>query len=241
MEQELRDALNRSISIDRIRTYRSATNDDNAALDLYLWDRDIATAFLRDLAILEVALRNSMSAQLAHRWGPDWYSNPAMPLDDRSSRALAKAWTEIKEPKTAGKLAAQCMFGFWRDLLDKGDFIGSAPRRIRCDYEVLWRGVLDRAFPGGRQQARLEGKRWSRTYALDVVSRVKALRNRVAHHEPLVNGFPFPGQRSRISIEEAHKDVLRLAAMLDRDLRTFIETWSEVPAIIARRPVSAAD
>ncbi len=99
-------------------TYLSAASggDPDRARELYLWDRDLSVAFLGDLAILEVALRDAMSAQLEAKWGGvDWYENTAMPLDDRSMNTLSTAWGgRVKEPKTPGRLVAQCMFGFWR-------------------------------------------------------------------------------------------------------------------------------
>lgn len=230
-------ALDRSITPTRMGTYISAAaGGPDRARELYLWDRDLSVAFLGDLSILEVALRNAMSEQLEAKWGVDWYENTAMPLDDRSMNTLSTAWGRVKEPKTPGKLVAQCMFGFWRGLLDKGDHAGKPPRRVRCDYEVLWRGVLDKAFPGGRAQALADHQRWNREYALAVVSRVNELRNRVAHHEPLVNGMPLPGQQTRLSAQEAHEDTLRLAAMLDRDLRAFLVARSQVPVLLGSRP-----
>lgn len=230
-------ALDRSITPTRMQTYLAAVaGDPDRARDLYLWDRELAVAFLSDLAILEVALRNAMVSQLEAKWGTRWYANLDMPLDDRSMNTLAKAWGQVRGPKTPGKLVAQCMFGFWRGLLDKGDHAGKHPRRIRCDYEVLWRGVLDRAFPGGRAQAKADGERWNREYALAVVSRLNELRNRVAHHEPLVNGFPLPGQGIRRTAQEAHEDTMRLAAMLDRDLHSFLQAQSKVPQMLAARP-----
>ncbi len=213
-----------------------AGEDTERARELYLWDRDLAVAFLADLAILEVALRNAMSAQLETRWGAAWYENLDMPLDDRSMNTLNQAWKRAHEPKTPGKIVAQCMFGFWRGLLDKGDYAGKAPRRVRCNYEVLWRGVLDKAFPGGRTQAKLENQRWNREYALAIVTRVNELRNRVAHHEPLVRGLPLSGQKVRITAQEAHEDTLRLAAMLDRDLHSFLLSRSNVPTLLKNRP-----
>lgn len=230
-------ALGRSITPTRVSTYLVESDGDaDRARDLYLWDRDLAVAFLADLAILEVALRNAMSAQLEAKWGTDWYENLDMPLDDRSLTTLNTAWKRVSEPKTAGKLVAQCMFGFWRGLLDKGDHAGRAPRRVRCDYEVLWRGILDKAFPGGRTQAKADEQRWNREYALGVVTRVNELRNRVAHHEPLVRGFPLSGQATRMSAQDAHENTLRLAAMLDRDLRSFLLARSQVPAVLRSRP-----
>jgi hypothetical protein len=230
-------ALDRSISPVRMRTYlAAAAGDPGRARDLYLWDRDLSVAFLGDLAILEVALRNAMSLRLEAKWGIEWYANPDMPLDDRSMNVLSTAWKRIQGSKTPGKLVAQCMFGFWRGLLDKGDHAGKEPRRVRCDYEVLWRGVLDRAFPGGRALAKADGKRWNREYALAVVTRVNELRNRVAHHEPLVNGMPLPGQQARLTAREAHEDTMRVAAMLDRDLHAFMQTRSQVPGLLGNRP-----
>lgn len=237
LSDQMKSALDRSIAPERMGPYlSSADGDHDRARLLYLWDRELSVAFLADLAILEVALRNSMSAQLTAKWGTEWYKNHDMPLDDRSLLALNKAWASINGQKTPGKLVAQCMFGFWRGLLDKGDHAGRAPRRIRSDYEVLWRGVLDKAFPGGRAQAKIDQKRWNRDFALTVVSRVNELRNRVAHHEPLINGMPLPGQQTRITAVEAHKDTLRLAAMLDRDLHAFVESQSQVPALLSQKP-----
>ncbi|MDO5513124.1 hypothetical protein [Corynebacterium sp.] len=229
-------ALDRSITPTRMGTYLSAADgDSDLARELYLWDRDLAVAFLADLAILEVALRNAMAERLEVEWGSKWYANPEMPLDDRSLNALHVAWKRIGEPKNADKLVAQCMFGFWRGLLDRGDYVGKEPRRSRCDYERLWRGVLDKAFPGGRAVARNDGARWNRDYALAVVSRVNELRNRVAHHEPLINGLPLKGQKARISAVDAHRDTLRLAAMLDRDLRDYLMSSSRVPKLLESR------
>lgn len=231
------EALERSITPTRMSTYlNEAGGDADRARELYLWDRKLAVAFLADLAILEVALRNAMSAQLKAKWGPAWYENFEMPLDDRSMTTLHRAWERVREPKTADKLVAQCMFGFWSGLLHKGDHAGKAPRRVRCDYEVLWRGVLDKAFPGGRAQAKADGKRWNREYARDVVKRVNELRNRVAHHEPLVRGFPLSGQEMRLTAQDAREDTLRLASMLDRDLYSFLFSRSQVPALLASRP-----
>lgn len=237
MPAQYEKALDRSISPDRMGTYLSAAaGDPGRARALYLWDRDLSVAFLGDLAILEVALRNAMSERLEAKWGADWYANASMPLDDRSMNALSAAWHRINGPRTPGRVVAQCMFGFWRGLLDKGDHAGKEPRRVRCDYEILWRGVLDKAFLGGRAQAKADGLRWNREYALAVVTRVNELRNRVAHHEPLVNGFPLSGQHARRTAQEAHEDTMRLAAMLDRDLRAFMLGRSQVVALLANRP-----
>lgn len=231
------DALERSITPSRLGTYvAQAAGDVSLARELYLWDRELSVAFLADLAIIEIALRNAMNAQLSARWGSEWYRDVEVPLDERSSRQLSEAWGRIAGEKTPGRVVAQCMFGFWRGLLDKGDHVGRPPRRVRCDYEILWRGVLDKSFPGGRARAAADGERWQRDYARAVVSRVNDLRNRVAHHEPLISGFPLTGQRTRQTALSAHEDCVRLAEMIDRDLASLLKATSGVPSVLGRRP-----
>jgi hypothetical protein len=231
-------ALDKSVAPARMGTYLAAAGRDaDGARALYVWDRELAVAFMADLAILEVALRNAMNTQLVARWGPQWFSRMDVALDDRTSRALAEAWRRSAPHRSPDRMVAQCMFGFWRALLDKGDHVGAEPRRVRCDYEQqLWRGVLDKAFPGGKAQASRDGQRWNRSYALAVVSRVNDLRNRVAHHEPLINGFQLTGQHARRTAQQAHEDCMRVAEMLDRDLASLLSATSKVPTVFALRP-----
>ena len=87
---------------------------------------------------------------------------------------------------------------------DGGTIHTKWPDQRRADYENdLWRKGLDKTFSNGRQYARAVEERWTRKYALDIVKTVHALRNRVAHHEPLVNGIPLPGENRRIALENA--------------------------------------
>ena len=206
-------------------------------LELYLWDRDLAAAALADIAVLEVALRNAMSARLVEIAGrADWYA-VEVGLDDRSLRTVAQAWSRLPaQQRTSGRVVAQLMFGFWRGLLERGGHHGDGPLRVRRSYEDLWRGRMHRAFPGARAEAAGAGERFTRTWTLWVVSPVHVLRNRAAHHEPLVNGFPMPGENRRLSVEDGHQVCLKLARVLDRDLASWLEDHSQLADRLARRP-----
>lgn len=46
------------------------------------------------------------------------------------------------------------MFGFWVNLLDKGDHFGKPPRRERVNYDVLWEKAFRSAFLRGRAEVR---------------------------------------------------------------------------------------
>lgn len=237
-------ALTKAISVDRLGTYRTAASATGAdPLQLYVWDRDLAAAFLADIAIVEVALRNAMHEALSRQFHrPDWFSTD-IGLDDRSQGAIATAWTRLKAPRrTPGRVVAQLMFGFWRGLLEAGGQAGRGPLQHNCDYEQLWRGGLRTAFPGGRLEAAAEGAQFTRHWTLGVVSDVHALRNRAAHHEPLLDGFPLPGQKDsagnsiRRTAQEGHEACLRVARIIDRDLAAWLTTTSTVPTTLAARP-----
>lgn len=135
---------------------------------------------------------------------------------------------------THGHLIASLTFGFWRNLLEDGGTIHTQwPDQRRADYENdLWRKGLDKTFSNGRQYARAVEERWTRKYALDIVKTVHALRNRVAHHEPLVNGIPLPGENRRIALENATQACFALAMILDRDLHAWLMDNSKMKLVL---------
>lgn len=238
MTVQERQALIKAISPNRLRTYTTAAAHTGCdVLDLYVWDRDLAAAAMADVAILEVAMRNAMSIALERLAGrPDWYTVD-IGLDNRSLKAVAKAWSEVPEARRdPGRVVAQLMFGFWRNLLETGGAVGEGPRKSTTRYEDHWRAEIHAAFPGGRAVAAAQGAHFTRSWTLSLVKEVHALRNRAAHHEPLVNGFPMPGESRRLTGTQGHRACLRLAALLDRDLATWLAGNTHMERVLASRP-----
>ncbi|RFA16786.1 hypothetical protein B7R21_01335 [Subtercola boreus] len=238
METHHRAALVRAISPDRLRAFRlESARSGRDELRLYLWDRDLSAAAIADIAILEVALRNAMNDALTRSSGrPDWYRQ-AMGLDNRSLQAVARAWNDVPESRrTPGRVVAQLMFGFWRNLLEAGGDVGFGPLKRSVDYEDLWRASLHSAFRGGRAVALAEHGQFTRAWTLDTVKEVQAIRNRAAHHEPLLNGIPIPGANRRITIQEGLARCFKLARLLDRDLETWLRSNSSLAAALAMEP-----
>lgn len=243
-------ALRAAISPDRLATYEQAAKSRGVdVLTLYVWDRDLAAGTMADLALLEVALRNAMSQQLAVAAGrPDWYV-AELGFDNRSLQNITNAWKKVpSRSRTPGRVVAQFSFGFWRDLLEAGGAAGYGPRETKADYEALWRGHMSNAFPGGRAIARSQNKPYTRASTLDVVKKIHALRNRVAHHEPLVNGFPLPGEQTsraggnrpkRLTARDGHEACLALAGMLDRHLHNWLTVNSQMAPLLTSQPGTA--
>lgn len=94
--------------------------------------------------------------------------------------------------------------------------------------------------PGGWHEAAAAGARFTRAWTHGHALVVQALRNRAAHHEPLVTGIPLPGRgqsaRPRVSVEEGISTCALLLRMVDRDLAEWVAGESRVPGLLAAAP-----
>lgn len=253
-------ALWDSIPSQRMRTFIDSAGSPQGALDLFVWDRDIASALLADIAVVEVSMRESFHNAASRAWGPRWYET--IELDERSESQLSDAWHRLpkdvrKNPggnDVPGRLIANCTFGFWTNLLDSGGYTGKGPRRKRVEYNAYWTEFKN-AFPGGVAEASKQREDpsgiaitapiFDRAWVYRTCSNVNAIRNRVSHHEPVVNGIPIDGVRDtdnqivRMTPTEAFEEVLKLARMIDMDLGAWVASASRVPALLHQRPTDA--
>jgi hypothetical protein len=176
--------IERAVSRERLKRYLAATSQNlENAVSLYEQNVALSEMTFGLLHGLEVAIRNSMHDQLsAHFATPRWYT--VAPLSAYSLDKVHAAVRDAGGPTASpGKVVAELMFGFWTDL---------AAQRYHWS---LWQPCLSAAFPGVRLarpviHRRLEDIRW--------------LRNRVAHHEPILTsaGSLYAGHQRRISLEQ---------------------------------------
>lgn len=202
-----------ALSPERLAPYLRATGGDlAAAVRLYEWNLAVSGALYEALGILEVALRNGLSTQLAAHHGTlpgNWYDDPLGVFSDLAHDDIAAArrrvW-KLHRPETPGRVVAELSFGFWKFLLAKR-------------YEAtLWTGHLRHAFPNLQPQSRATVYR-----ALD---ELHAVRNRIAHHEPI---------HSR-DLTADTLTIYRLLDWIDHDVRAWAVTLSRLQPIIASRP-----
>lgn len=135
---------------------------------LYEWNAQVSAALQRDLAHLEVALRNAYdTAASAHSPRPGhWLRDDAARLFapllrtkkkngqkyqvdvNRKQRAIiAQAVRDAGGPQVApGKVVAQLNFGFWRYLSSS------------AHEKTLWVPLLHHAFPVGTRRADVDGR-----------------------------------------------------------------------------------
>ena len=200
----------------------AAGGDPEHALALCEWNTQIGAAFLRDLAHIEVAVRNAYDRALERHWPgtPHWTSRGAVvfaplirnrngrhvDINRRLRETLDHALRDAGGMRApAGKVIAELTFGFWRYLSSS------------AHEKTLWVPALHHAFPPGTDRQRdVDG----------VVGRLHALRNRAAHHEQLM-ATDVPGRLS---------DIVGLAKLIDPKLSQYLAATTSVPRIAVARP-----
>lgn len=201
---------------------RAAGHDRQRALAYYEWNAEVSAAFHHDLAHLEIALRNAYDRALlastgpgeyhwifqARRYFPPQWHTAANGVRYDANKTARKNLDEAITKATAGgttpgpgKVIAELSFGFWRYL------------SVKRHHDSLWVPYLHRAFRS----------RVSRRTVDTPVGRLHSLRNRVAHHEPLL----------ALNLTERHTDLLTVAGLISPELRDYIASHSTLPRLLS--------
>ena len=168
--------LERIVSEERLNRYvRACSGDIHLAWKLYEDNIEVSEALFGILHILEVSLRNSIHTEMKVPFTDSWLYGeiqiPWLPLGNVLTwsrpmvRMVDKARDAAGQDAPVGKVIAELSFGFWPSLL------------TRNFHAALWTRCLHRAFPNidvprHRLHLRLET--------------IRHLRNRIAHHEPII-------------------------------------------------------
>jgi hypothetical protein len=166
--------VQRHLSAPRLAPYVAACAGDlGRGVALYRWNASVSAALWEIMGHGEIILRNAIHDALSERHRRDrapgeWFDDARRELEPRALADVAvarhRASRTTPDPPP-GKVVAELSFGFWRYLL------------ARRYTPTLWPAIRH-SFPhlprGGRND--LE----------NAVIRLHLLRNRIAHHEPLI-------------------------------------------------------
>ena len=182
------NAITKSISKQRLQRFLSDSDDDfEKALELYEKNMRVSVEIFPIIACFEICLRNYIHEAMQKNYGVGWLIGKKTPLEKEERDKIAAAEERLhKENKmngtiseNMGRLVADLSLGFWIGLLG-------------VKYEKsLWRVTLRPAFQNYKGHLPLKKLR----------SRVKAigrLRNRIAHHEPIVFIDNIAGRHTEI-------------------------------------------
>ena len=201
----------RWLSESRYARFRDAAGGDHSkAVELYQWHLELSSELFSMIHWSELLLRNAVDACLG-------VGQPQAPLTATwvldfdvlrpwAVRQVVGAVERLPAEQriTRDRVVAGLSFGFW---------VAMFGRR----YDDLWRTHLHAAFPHGRP---------TRESVAMVLRRLQHLRNRIAHHDCLLDH----------DVAGAVREMQALARWIDQDAGDWLRAAAPVERLLARRP-----
>lgn len=168
------DVIRHTLSQPRLSTYERFTATLEDALELYQWNANISGAFFPCLHICEVTIRNAVSEVLFKQHGNQWpwengfintLPNPRHGYNPRNN--VKQARDKVSD---VNKVIPELNFVFWQKMFTS-----------RHDAQ-LWLPHLRDTFPYAPSHSDIATLR-SEIY--NDLEKIRRLRNRIAHHEPI--------------------------------------------------------
>jgi len=161
-----------ALSLERFARYVAwAGGDRTRALELYTLNTKLSEALYTPLQVLEVALRNRVHTIMSAAHGERWFEADSLLKAPHQREQVEVALAELargdKEP-LPGRVVAALTFSFWTAMVSPA-------------YEDLWRSTLNVIATTA------DGRRLSRKQLSRPLTPIRILRNRIAHHEPILH------------------------------------------------------
>jgi hypothetical protein len=203
--------LRRAVSESRFATYLAEANgDESLAWALYEWNLDLSAAFHGPLAVVEIALRNRLYEAAVSSYGANWLTSDRLRSLDRDRVRDAVHSIVRRNPTltttsvSPEAIVAELTLAFWVSMVSN-----------RYD-QTLWRESFGRAIRPTRRRA-----------FHDDLDRLRTLRNRIAHHERLLNRNPLADERR----------IATVLNLISPTVAAWVANRTQVGAVAARRPV----
>jgi hypothetical protein len=216
----------------RLASYYPPGSDKLAMVTTYFWNVALCKELYLSLGTVEVTMRNAIHDTLTARFeAPEWYDvlNQRKLLHAREQKAITQAKKEIedaKKPVIPGRVVAGVTFGFWTGLLSS---VYGPPLWTPNDAELI-----KIAFP------HLDPLRQYRSYVHGRFNSIRALRNRVVHHEPIWKGVRMQS-RKIAPLVTLYDDMLDAIGWVSPDIRASIIAIDRFPSTLryGRRAIEA--
>jgi hypothetical protein len=201
--------LEKHFSAARLRRYLASCNGDEArAATAYVNNMLLAEAMMPMLNVLEVALKNGTHQRLTTLyeradWWEAWTNDPSFAWQVREVVNAKVKLQRRAEALTPDKIIAELPFGFWSSLFN-------------VQFQtILWKD-LRLIFPRCPKPQR------QRHVVSSALNQIRALRNRVFHHEQLLWLTP--------TLIELHDKGVEVIGWLDPKLPPWLGSHDRLPA-----------
>lgn len=214
-------AITNSLSPGRMGTFYTAVDtaigsqDQVLGLKLYAWNASVASSFIIPLHFYEVALRNAISTAIENTYSNQWpwqsqFIRSLSPKGRYSPRADLTSCNQ--KCSTTGKVIPELKFAFWEQML-KNSHMG----RI---WSQQFRTVFPHS-PGNESVKDCLDKLRDNTY------KIRSLRNRIAHHEPI-----FSRQ-----LQDEFNILIEMIEWICPATVTWLKTQEKVSSLLQEKPI----
>ena len=197
MQDEFYKSIKTALSTERLDAYGADQPEPSIILARYLWNMALCESLYSALQLCEVALRNSIHRHLTHIFGrEDWFDDSRFTLTPWAADEVQKAKARIvrmNKPPIPARIVAELQFGFWTSL-----FEDHYEKRTPFLPDAI-KGV----FP------RLPKSLHHRKNRKNDLDKIRALRNRVFHHERIIHWK---------DLDEQHAAILRVIGWISPEL-----------------------
>lgn len=214
LTQQQISAITNAISPVRLGTYANATGFSAGVtpLQIYIWNAQVSGAFIPSLQICEVAIRNGIANAILRQFGAQWPWDPGFERTLPTNRKVNLQEARANIPFGAtGKVIAELKFIFWCSMFTQR-------------YDVhLWNRHLRTEFPGLPPQLTVAN---ARAMLHQDMEKLRLLRNRIAHHEPIFH-HPLADHQQRIA---------RLIGYRCDETQRWHAQWQTLTMVLAAKP-----
>lgn len=208
-------AVEASLSKDRLASYILAQRGDRLqGLKLYEANTLLSEALYGSLQGLEVTVRNAIHTRLSTCLGrADWYEGSVLlqPYEQQrvveAQKRLVDRYQLVVAPP--GQVVATLTFGFWASLTNKSY------------HRTLWRPYLAQVFTHGSP---------GNDEVRDTLRSLAELRNRIAHHEPIVFRV-VNGKLRKQNLTEVLQTILRAAGWICPSTAAWLHSQSRLAEV----------
>lgn len=200
--------IKNALSHPRLATYEKYTQNTEQALSLYQWNLQISSALFECLAVCEAVIRNAVANAMQAEHGADWAFNVRFVRSMQQNRRneLLNARQETTE-----QAICELPFVFWQGFFT-----------VRFDDEI-WKKHWAVALPNAKH-ADLQAMR---TEVFENLEKIRKLRNRIAHHEPIFNRNP----------QGDYKRIIKIISYCSQDTADWVKSCQRIDELLKIKPI----
>lgn len=205
--------LNRIFSQARLSPYQAEGDSAKKVLENYHKNIVLSEAMVPTLHYLEICFRNRINHVISQHYGAQWLIEfpEELNISPQDKEKINKIASKIRRENTREALhddiVAQMTFGFWCAFFHR-------------KYDTLiWhrKDALKSIFPS------LERSNRTRSYIEERILKIKEVRNRIAHHEPVWN--------HKVSVVQVHALCHELIHSMSSEAAEWLKTIDRFPEV----------